>query len=86
MGEILILSKDMNVKKWVAHAGLDSREFTSETSVNKQPRLTKTGNQHLRCALLMPELSATRHNANVKAFYNYLLDKGKNARHLCRHA
>jgi len=25
MGEILILPKDMNVKQWVAHAGLDPR-------------------------------------------------------------
>ena len=86
MGEILILPKDMNVKQWVAHAGLDPREFTSGTSVNKQPRLTKAGNRHLRCALFMPALSATRHNVNVKAFYNHLLDKGKNTRHLCRHA
>ena len=77
MGEILILPKDMNVKQWVAHAGLDPREFTSGTSVNKQPRLTKAGNRHLRCALFMPALSATRHNVNVKAFYNHLLDKGK---------
>ena len=34
MGEILILPKDMNVKQWVAYAGLDPREFTSGTSVN----------------------------------------------------
>ncbi len=61
----------------VAHSGLDSREFTSGTSVNKQSRLTKAGNWHLRCALFMPALSATRHNVNVKAFYNHLLDKGK---------
>ncbi|MDM8565889.1 transposase [Candidatus Halobeggiatoa sp. HSG11] len=40
MGEILILPKNMTVKQWVAHAGLDPREFTSGTSVNKQPRLT----------------------------------------------
>ena len=50
------------------------------------PRLTKAGNRHLRCALFMPALSAIRHNVNIKAFYNHLLDKGKNIRHLCRHA
>ncbi len=52
MGKILILSKDMNVKQSVAHAGLDSREFTSGTSVNKKPQLTKAGNQYLRYALI----------------------------------
>ena len=25
----------------------------------------------------MPALSAIRHNVNIKAFYNHLLDKGK---------
>ncbi len=64
MGEILILPKNMNVKQWVAHAGLDPREFTSGISVNKQSRFTKAGNRHLRCALFMPALSAIRHNIN----------------------
>ena len=40
-------------------------------------RISKQGNARLRTALFMPALSAIRHDANVKAFYNALLARGK---------
>ncbi len=35
MGELLVLPEDMRAKQWVALAGLDPRQSTSGTSVNK---------------------------------------------------
>ncbi|OQW94983.1 MAG: hypothetical protein BWK79_03950 [Beggiatoa sp. IS2] len=46
----------MTARQWVAHAGLDPREYTSGSRVNKKPRLSKVGNRYLRCALFMPAL------------------------------
>jgi len=74
LGELLILPKDMTARQWVAHAGLDPREYTSGSSVNKKPRLSKVGNRYLRCALFMPALSAIRHNIHVKAYFNHLVE------------
>lgn len=73
LGELLILPADMTARQWVAHAGLDPRQFTSGSSVNKKPRLSKVGNHHLRSALFMPALSAIRHNLHVKAYFNHLV-------------
>lgn len=74
LGELLVLPADMRAKQWVALAGLDPRHSTSGTSVNKKPRLSKAGNRHLRLALFMPALSATRHDPHVKAYYRHLID------------
>lgn len=74
LGELLVLPDGMTARQWVAHAGLDPREYTSGSSVNKKPRLTKAGNRHLRCALFMPALSAIRHSPHVNAFYRHLTD------------
>ncbi|MGH9455897.1 MAG: transposase [Terriglobia bacterium] len=63
--------------KWVASAGLDPREYTSGTSVHKKVRISKAGNKHLRRALYMPALVAVRHQANLRAFYEHLLARGK---------
>ena len=74
LGELLILPKEMKARQWVAHTGLDPRQFTSGTSVNKKPRLSKAGNQHLRRALFMPALSATRWEQHIKAYYEHLVN------------
>ena len=74
LGELLILPKEMKARQWVAHTGLDPRQFTSGTSVNKRPRLSKAGNQHLRRALFMPALSATRWEQHIKAYYEHLVN------------
>jgi transposase len=74
LGELLVLPADMRAKQWVALAGLDPRHSTSGTSVNKKPRLSKAGNRHLRLALFMPALCATRHDPHVKAYYRHLTE------------
>jgi len=77
LGELSVLSKDLDARQWVAHAGLDPRHETSGTSVAKKPRITKAGNKYLRCALFMPALTARQHDPNLKAFGDHLAAKGK---------
>jgi transposase len=68
---------DMTTRQWVAHAGLDPREYQSGTSIHKPARISKTGNAHIRRALFMPSLVSVQWEPNVKAFYEHLLDRGK---------
>jgi transposase len=75
--EILVLPADMTVRQWVAHAGLDPRAFQSGTSVAKPARISKVGNARIRRALFMPALVAVQRSANVKAFFEKLLARGK---------
>ncbi len=77
LAELGTLPKDMTTRQWVAHAGLDPRQFQSGTSVHKPARISKTGNAHLRRALFLPAMVAARWEPNVKAFYEKLLSKGK---------
>ncbi len=75
--ELLVLPADMTVRQWVAHAGLDPRQWQSGSSVHLPTRISKVGNIHLRRALYMPALVAVRYEPHVKAFYEHLLAKGK---------
>lgn len=75
--ELLVLPAAMTPKQWVAHAGLDPREHESGTSVRGQTRISKVGSVHLRRALYMPALVASRTEPRVKAFYEELLARGK---------
>lgn len=77
LAELTLLPADMDVRQWVAYAGLDPREYTSGTSVHKKVRISKAGNKHLRRALYMPALVAVQHQANLRAFYQHLLARGK---------
>jgi transposase len=77
LAELAVLPDDMDVRQWVAHAGLDPRVFQSGTSVNKPARISRQGNVHIRRALFMPSLVAVQHEPNVKAFYAKLLGRGK---------
>lgn len=77
LGELAILSDDMNARQWVAHAGLDPRTFDSGTSVHKPARISRRGNHYLRAALYMPALVAIRSEPHVRAFYEHLVAKGK---------
>ena len=77
LAELGTLPKDMTTRQWVAHAGLDPRQHQSGTSVHKPSRISKTGNAHLRRALFLPAMVASRWEPNVKAFYEKLLAKGK---------
>lgn len=77
LAELLLLPAGMDVRQWVAYAGLDPREYTSGTSVHKKVRISKAGNKHLRRALYMPALVAVRHDPHLRAFYEHLLARGK---------
>ncbi len=61
LGELFVLPKDMSIRQWVAHAGLDPRTFESGTSVRTRTRISKVGNRNLRRALFMPALVAAHH-------------------------
>lgn len=77
LGELAILAADMRAAQWVAHAGLDPRQFQSGSSIEKPARISRVGNQRIRAALYMPALVAIQRDANVRAFYQALLARGK---------
>lgn len=77
LAELTLLPAGMDVRQWVAYAGLDPREYSSGTSVRQKVRISKAGNKHLRRALYMPALVAVRHDPHVRAYYQHLLARGK---------
>ncbi len=77
LAELAMISSHLDVRQWVAYAGLDPRQCTSGTSVHKKVRISKAGNAHLRRALHMPALVAVRHDPHLRAFYEHLLARGK---------
>jgi len=54
-------------------AGLDPREHSSGSSMNKKPHLSKAGNRYLRIAFYLPALSAARHDPH--AYYHHFIEK-----------
>jgi transposase len=72
-----VLAPDLDVRQWVAYAGLDPREYTSGTSGHKKPRISKAGNKHRRHAFCMPALVAVLHDPHWRAFSQHLVTKGK---------
>jgi transposase len=77
LAELMLLPADRDVRQWVAYAGLDPREYSSGTSVRKHTRISKVGNGHLRQALYMPALVASRFEPHLRGFYEHLLHRGK---------
>lgn len=77
LAQLAVLSPDLDVRQWVAQAGLDPRQYSSGSSVHKKTRISKTGNRHLRRALYMPALVAIRHEPHLRAFYLHLVARGK---------
>jgi transposase len=77
LGELAVLSQDLDARQWVAHAGLDPRHESSGTSVKKPGYISKAGNKYLRSALYMPALVARRWQPNLKAFALHLVARGK---------
>ena len=77
LAELSRLSDDLDVRQWVAMAGLDPREYSSGSSVRRKTRISKAGNRHLRRALYLPALVAVRHDPHLRAFYQRLLARGK---------
>jgi transposase len=80
LAELALLPEDRDVRQWVAYAGLDPRECSSGSSVRKRVRLSKVGNGHLRRALYMPALTASRWQPQVRGFYERLQKRGKTKR------
>jgi len=77
LGELAVLPDTLDARQWVAFSGLDPKQFTSGTSVEKKPRISRGGSRHLRRALYMPALVAIRHEPFVRGFYQRLLRRGK---------
>jgi transposase len=77
LGELANLPETMTVRQWVAQSGLDPLHRVSGSSVHPPSRISRHGNRHLRRALYMPALVATRHNPHLKAFYQALLARHK---------
>jgi transposase len=77
LAELALLPTDRDVRQWVAYAGLDPREYSSGSSVNKRTRISKVGNRHLRCALFMPALVASHCEPHLRGFYEHLVAAGK---------
>ncbi|MGH9404044.1 MAG: IS110 family transposase [Terriglobia bacterium] len=77
LAELSMLSPGLDVRQWVASAGLDPREHSSGSSIHKKARISKAGNRHPRRALYMPALVAVRFDPHLSAFYQHLLAQGK---------
>jgi transposase len=77
LGELATMAPGLDVRQWVAYAGLDPRPIRSGTSVHPPVHISKLGNVYLRRALYMPALVAQRWNPVVRAYAQKLLAKGK---------
>lgn len=77
LAELSLLAPDLDVRQWVAAAGLDPQHCDSGSSVHRPAHISKLGNAHLRHALYMPALVAVQHQSHLRAFYQHLLQRGK---------
>ena len=77
LAELSVLPADMTDRQWVAHAGLDPREFESGSSIRALPRISKRGNRYLRAVLYIPARVASRFEPGAAAFAARLKSNGK---------
>jgi transposase len=77
LGELAVLPENLDARQWVAFSGLDPSQFTSGTSVQKRPRISRGGSAHLRRALYMPALVGLRREPHLRIFYERLVSRGK---------
>jgi transposase len=63
-----------NAKQLVSYAGLDIEHNQSGLKEGKT-RISKKGNSFIRNALYMPALCASRHNSDMRIFYQRLTEK-----------
>ena len=77
LSELAVLPTDMTDRQWVAHAGLDPREFESGTSIRMPPRISMRGNKYLRSALYLPARVACRFEPGVASYAARLRQRGK---------
>jgi transposase len=77
LAELSTLPSDLTVREWVAHSGLDPAHEISGSSVRKASRISRAGNRHLRRALYMPALVASRCDPHARVFFESLLARNK---------
>jgi transposase len=65
----LLLDPEMTSKQLTAWAGLDPRPRQSGTSLDGKRSISKRGSSHVRAALYMPALSASRHNEPLRRLH-----------------
>lgn len=78
LAEVGDLSAYASAESLAASFGLNPRIRRSGTSVHGQTRISKLGNAHARSRFYMPALVAIVHNPLIKAFYERLVQRGKN--------
>ena len=77
LSELAVVPRQLSVRQWVAHAGLDPRPIRSGSSVHPPVRISKHGNVHLRRHLFMPALVAVRREPAVQRLATQLAARGK---------
>lgn len=77
LGECQGIERFETGKQLDAYAGLAPRQNTSGSSVHGKPRLSKTGNPHLRRGIYMAAVVARNHNPLLKEFADRLEAAGK---------
>lgn len=74
LGETNAFALVNNARQLASYAGLDVEHRQSGNKQGKT-RISKKGNSQIRQALYMPALCATRHNPEMKEFYNRLAER-----------
>lgn len=64
-----------NKRQLTSYAGLDVKEKQSGTSVKGKPRISKSGNRHLRKAMHLPALTAVKWDDNFREIYARIISK-----------
>lgn len=75
--EFFMRYKDASAKEITALAGLDPIEVSSGSSIHKKSRISKQGSKLIRNTLFMGTLISIQHNAEMRAFYDRLKERGK---------
>jgi transposase len=75
--ELVVLSDTADARQWVAFSGLDPCIFTSGTSVEKRPRMSRGEAATCVVRYTCRALVALCHEPHLRAFYERLLSRGK---------
>ena len=63
--------------QFASYLGVTPTEHRSGTSIHQKPHLSKSGPPAMRAKLYMAALVASRHNPDVRAHYQRLIERGK---------
>lgn len=77
LAEVPDVSRFKSAKQLATFAGLTPRIEESGTDVNRQPRMSKMGNKHLRTLFYMPTRAAKIHNPIIVNLVTRLEERGK---------